>query len=162
MNSEFNQIIFSPAPAHHEGFLYSSPSYRGCALLILYHLQTLPAHYVLIFQNVCKDVERSRNSQHPGLCVYVHLSTERFSYHLYSKFGAGSESSSRGSSHLGQPHFNLTEAGMALYNPDFIPGGGGFGVEAMPNQMLTRTSWGMMDYPASDLILVPPLAAVGR
>lgn len=89
-------------------FPYSSPSYRGCALLVLYHLQTLPAHYVLIFQNVCKHVERSGNSQHPGLCVYVHLSTERFSYHLYSKFGAGSESSSRGSFLLGQPHFNLT------------------------------------------------------
>lgn len=51
---------------------------------------------------------------------------------------------------------------MALYNPDFIPGGGGFGVEAMQNQMLARTSWGIMDYPASDLVLVPPLAAVRR
>lgn len=51
---------------------------------------------------------------------------------------------------------------MALYNPDFIPGGGGFGLEAVQNQMLTRTSWGIVDSPAGDLVHVSPLPAVER
>lgn len=51
---------------------------------------------------------------------------------------------------------------MALYNPDFIPRDGGFGVKAVQNQMLTHASWGIRDSLASDLVHVSPLAAAER